>query len=61
MVVFSGAMSEQEKTLKALLYQRLYRNPTVMKVREGAEQVVRDLFARYLAEPAKCRKAGARY
>jgi dGTPase len=53
MVVFSAAMAEQEKTLKALLYQRLYRNPTVMKVREGAEQVVRDLFARYLAEPGE--------
>lgn len=53
MVVFSNEMAGHEKTLKAFLYQRLYRNPTVMKVREGADTVVRDLFARYLAEPAQ--------
>lgn len=50
-VIFSGSMAGQEKTLKAFLYQRLYRNPTVMQVREGADRIVRDLFVRYLAEP----------
>ena len=53
MVIFSPEMSAQEKLLKAFLYKRLYRNPTVMKVREGADQVVRELFQRYMAEPAE--------
>jgi dGTPase len=53
MVVFSPEMAELEAELKALLYRNLYRNPTVMAVREGADQVVRDLFARYMADPAE--------
>lgn len=53
MVTFSADMADREKTLKAFLYQRLYRNPTVMKVRQGADQVVRDLFTRFMADPAE--------
>ena len=53
MVIFSPEMAELEAELKALLYRNLYRNPTVMAVREGADQVVRDLFARYVADPAE--------
>ncbi|HEU4381517.1 MAG TPA: deoxyguanosinetriphosphate triphosphohydrolase [Hyphomicrobiaceae bacterium] len=37
--------------LKAFLYAKVYRHPRVMHVMRGAEQIVADLFARYLAEP----------
>jgi dGTPase len=53
MVAFSPGMAELEAELKALLYRKLYRNPTVMAVRENADQVVRDLFDRYMADPAE--------
>jgi dGTPase len=53
MVAFSGPMAAQEAELKAFLYRNLYRNPTVMAVRRGADQVLADLFGRYLSEPAE--------
>jgi len=37
--------------LKAFLLAKVYRHPRVMHVMRGAEQIVADLFARYLAEP----------
>ncbi|MET0195141.1 MAG: deoxyguanosinetriphosphate triphosphohydrolase [Hyphomicrobiaceae bacterium] len=37
--------------LKAFLYAKVYRHPRVMHVMRGAEQIVADLFAHYLAEP----------
>lgn len=49
-VAFSPGMAAQEKTLKAFLLRNLYRHPTVLAVREGAEQVVRNLFVRYMAD-----------
>jgi len=50
-VAFSPAMAAEEKGLKAFLYKNLYRHPSVMKVRADAEQVVRDLFDVYFADP----------
>jgi dGTPase len=50
-VTFSAAMGAQEKALKAFLYKNLYRAPSVMSVREQAEQVVRELFDAYFADP----------
>ncbi len=39
--------------LKAYLFANVYRHPRVMRVVEGAETIVRDLFARYMAEPGE--------
>jgi len=50
-VAFSPAMAAKEKELKAFLYGHLYRHPEVMRVRADAEQVVRDLFDAYYADP----------
>lgn len=50
-VHFSPAMAEQEKMLKGFLYANLYRHPDVMRLREGADRIVTDLFARYLDDP----------
>ncbi|MIL10179.1 deoxyguanosinetriphosphate triphosphohydrolase, partial [Salmonella enterica subsp. enterica] len=51
-VRFSEAMHEQERSLKAFLFKNLYRHPTVVKVREGADRIVRDLFDAYFADPS---------
>ena len=51
LVTFSPAMGAAEKELKAFLYRNLYRHPSVMSVRAAAEQVVRDLFDVYFADP----------
>ncbi|MGD9916032.1 MAG: deoxyguanosinetriphosphate triphosphohydrolase, partial [Rhizobiaceae bacterium] len=51
-VAFSVEMAAQEKALKTFLYAHLYRHPSVMAVRQGAEQIVRDLFDAYFADPA---------
>ena len=51
MVAFSPAMAAQERELKSFLYAHLYRHSEVMRVREGAERIVRDLFDAYFADP----------
>ena len=51
-VAFSGAMAAAEKELKRFLYANLYRHPTVMAAREGADRIVVDLFTRYFEHPA---------
>lgn len=50
-VTFSPEMAEAEAALKAFLYRNLYRHPDVMQVRQGADRIVRDLFAAYRADP----------
>ena len=39
--------------LQAYLFANVYRHPRVMRVVDGAEAIVRDLFARYMAEPGE--------
>ena len=51
MVAFSPEMAAAEKELKAFLYEHLYRHPEVMRVREGADVIVRQLFDVYFADP----------
>ena len=50
-VAFSDEMAALEKELKAFLYANLYRHPDVMAVRRNADQIVRDLFSHYFANP----------
>lgn len=51
-VMLSPAMAEDVCNLKAFLLRRVYRHERVMRVMNDAETIVRDLFARYLAEPS---------
>ena len=51
LVGFSGGMAEQERQLKAFLYQRMYRSPSVRAVAEETRNVVAGLFAAYRADP----------
>ncbi len=52
-IAASTAMGGKIDALKAYLLASVYRHPRVMRVVAGAEQIVRDLFVRYLAEPAE--------
>jgi len=51
-VQFSGGMWAQLKEIRAFLFTRMYRAPSVMKTREQVTQVVEDLFPAFLADPS---------
>ncbi|MGB7285727.1 MAG: deoxyguanosinetriphosphate triphosphohydrolase [Salaquimonas sp.] len=52
-VAFSDGMREKEKAIKAFLFKHMYRAPSVMKVREDAKSVLRDLFKAYFSGEAQ--------
>lgn len=49
---FSGEVATQLDGLKRFLFARVYRHERVMRVMDGAEAIVRDLFERYLHDDA---------
>ena len=51
LVGFSAEAEKTEAMIKRFLKTRMYRHERVMSVMRDAEGVVRDLFARYQAEP----------
>jgi dGTPase len=51
LVGFSASMGEQSQTLKGFLMGQLYRHPQVVEKMTLAQQVVRELFAVYVAAP----------
>jgi dGTPase len=57
LVQFSAEMRVQSQALKHFLLHNLYRHPQVVQVMDKAQQVVRELFACYLAQP-QTMKAG---
>jgi dGTPase len=50
-VGFSAAMAEADRAIKDFLYPRLYRHARIMRIMGEAEEVVRRLFAHYVATP----------
>jgi dGTPase len=50
-VTFSADMIPVEKELKAFLYKNMYRHDEVLRVREYADLIVRQLFDAYFADP----------
>ena len=48
---FSADVGEADRAIKAFLKPHMYRHPRVMHVMDLAAGVVRDLFARYSAQP----------
>jgi dGTPase len=52
MIAFSPARQVELQGLKAFLFKSVYRHERVMRVMERAEGIVRDLFQRYMDEPA---------
>ncbi len=51
LVVFGTAMQQGSAQLKQFLFAQLYRHPQVVQTMALAQQVVRDLFAIYVAAP----------
>ncbi|MDD2919244.1 deoxyguanosinetriphosphate triphosphohydrolase [Rhodoferax sp.] len=51
LIRFSAPMRDKSQTLKSFLLQKLYRHPRVLQTIGQAQQVVRDLFDRYLTQP----------
>jgi len=50
-VSFSPQMRGVDREIKEFLYVHMYRHPDVMRIRESAAQVVRDLFCAYSENP----------
>lgn len=50
-VAFSAPVAEADRAIKRFLFPHMYRHPVVVRVRRQAEQVMRDLFTRFMAEP----------
>jgi dGTPase len=50
-VAFSPEFAAADRGIKDFLFPRMYRHARVMRIMGDAEGVVRDLFARYVAEP----------
>lgn len=48
---FSEAMDQELGGLRAFLFERVYNNARVKHVMASAQQIVSDLFERYLSEP----------
>jgi dGTPase len=53
LVCFTDQMALQSTSLKRFLLQNLYRHPQVAKTTQAAQQIVRDLFEVYMADPAQ--------
>ncbi len=51
LLAFSDGMREQSRQLKGFLFANLYRHPQVQGQRAKATQILRELFAAYLARP----------
>ena len=48
----SPAIEAADRDVKAFLFARMYRHPTVQRVRDKADAIVRRLFEAYLNDPA---------
>ena len=51
-IVFSAAMADADRAIKAMLKQNVYRHRRVMDVMDKAEGVLARLFSRYFDDPA---------
>jgi dGTPase len=51
-VGFSAVMAAADRAIKGFLRERMYRHARIQRIMDEAEDVIRDLFARYIAAPA---------
>ena len=49
--VFSPAMGKADRAIKDFLNARMYRHARIMRIMDDAQQVISDLFGRYVTEP----------
>ena len=59
LICFTRAMAAKSADLKKFLHNNLYRHPQVLEKMDHAQQVVRDLFAAYMSDPARMPQAHA--
>jgi dGTPase len=59
LVCFSDAMRQDSARLKQFLMRNLYRHPQVVETTSAARDVVRELFAAYVDDPAQMQAAFA--
>jgi dGTPase len=52
-VCFSGEMAQSEQAIKRFLYARMYRAPSVIRIRENAQIIVNELFHAYFSGDAQ--------
>src|SRR5208337_3539890 len=52
LVGHSPAIETADREVKAFLLARMYRHPSVQRVRDRADAIVRRLFELYLADPS---------
>lgn len=52
-ITFSSQMMAADRVMKDFLYPHMYRHPRIMKVREHAADLVRNLFCAFLDDPTK--------
>jgi len=50
-IAFSAGMTEACDDLRSFLFTRVYRESRMMRIMEGAGQIVRELFGHYLSQP----------
>ena len=60
LVSFSAEMQQQSQALKHFLFHQLYRHEQVDRTMEAARQMVRELFAAYIEQPAMMKPRFAR-
>ena len=53
LIAFPAGVAEEEAAIKRFLYQHMYRHKRVMRVMGEAEQILFDLFAKYLTSPGE--------
>ena len=53
LVSFSPAMSKSESGIKKFLFERMYRSSELVKMRQAADSIIRQLFDVYLNEKGK--------
>ncbi len=50
-VAFSETMGQNDRALRNFLFEHMYRHPRIIGMTAAAREVVRDLFANYMARP----------
>ena len=58
-VAFSDQMRAEVEGLQDFLFANVYRHPRINRIMQGAETIVRDLFARYMGQTAALPEAWA--
>jgi dGTPase len=51
-IAFTDGVRQADAAIKRFLYPHMYRHPKVMEVRRQADAILRDLFGRFMADPA---------